>query len=280
MARAFLVTTSEEKEKDTWFFSLEKKENKKKTTMERTKIKSELSATIYLLNKYRKKLIVRETFSLATLRHYYEETKCATCTIVRIVLEEQGLSDEQYNIVFTTSGVRIQFALYVLPKIVLKIVHDLQHIFTTVVFKDMRFVLDDFRFIVDGARSIARMRVKTFRPQWELALKPAKLKKWDMWADETTSISIRNNQNPIPHGSDIVTSDSTIWYTGMDSFFPMALYSKEGWNVKQTIEALQDIMSRDYNKVLKTDDDDEIGSIDTLVFNTRTKEVSLELTFD
>ena len=60
----------------------------------------------------------------------------------------------------------------------------------------------------------------------------------------------------------------------------MALYSKQGWNVKQTIEALQDVMSRDYDKVLKTDDDYEIGSIDTLVFNTRTKEVSLELTFD
>jgi len=261
-------------------FSLGKKKTKKNPTMDRTKMKSELFATIYLLNKNRKKLVVRETVSLATLRRYYEETKCVTCTIVRIVLEEQGFLDEQYNIVFTTSGVRIQFALYVLPKTVLQMIHDLQHIATTVVFKDMRFVLDDFRFIVDGAKSIARMRVKTFRPRWELALEPAKLKRWDMWADESTSISIRNNQNPIPHGSDIVTSDSTIWYTGMDSFFPMALYSKQGWNVKQTIEALQDFMSLDYDKVLKTGDDYEIGSIDTLVFNTRTKEVSLELTFD
>lgn len=102
----------------------------------------------------------------------------------------------------------------------------------------------------------------------------AKLKEWNMWKNNK-SISIRLNKNPIPFGKQKVTDEHLIWYGTFNN--AIGIYSSKGWTVEDIIHVIQNLKSEQIQIYLE---DDEIGSIDTLYYNPKTKFIDVDITFD
>jgi len=141
--------------------------------------------------------------------------------------------------------------------------------------------VDNFRLICARRVNIARMQVKTFPEHWQRKTPPPELKEWNMWVGDK-SISIRPDPHmaqAIPFANDLVTKDTTIWFQWNTEKPAIALTSSMGFNVKDVIISIQKIIVTEYETQLELMDGDELGSIDTLYFNPKTKHVTIDVTF-
>ena len=258
--------------------------------MQQQKLKNlvvcEIFAKRYLLNDKNQKIDFIEAVPQDEQHKLRQRLKKLAITLFQKVLREVG-PKQVHGITF--DGLTIMVALYHPIDTHLTMVDFIEQFYKTglkakntlVVFNDLSLTFDNFRLICARRVNIARMQVKTFPEHWQRKTPPPELKEWNMWVGDK-SISIRPDPHmaqAIPFANDLVTKDTTIWFQWNTEKPAIALTSSMGFNVKDVIISIQKIIVTEYETQLELMDGDELGSIDTLYFNPKTKHVTIDVTF-
>jgi hypothetical protein len=250
----------------------------------------ELRAQIYFLNHEDKKLDFVETVPEIQQLQVREDARKMAEYIFKSLL---GDYKEEYKINYEGLYINVEFYNFVSTSYIKDIVTALHDNAKTTylnqdakVYKDYSIIFDDFTYTCDRRLGAMKQSVIRYGNYWEWDSERPVIKEWDMWSssgkrkEKDISISIRHNISPIPFASEVITRDKLIYFDWSDN--SVALYSKNGFTVEDAILAIQDLITSEYEQDLGDilDEDQEIGSIDTLYFNPRTKHVFISVTFD
>lgn len=246
----------------------------------------ELSACIYLLDAKGKKLDFIETVPEVDQFRVREHARKISESIFNCVL---GDYKKDYSIKWRGLYIVVEFYKNVSQTFISNIVAALHEESKDIcleknikVYKEYPVIFDKFVYTCNRKLGLAKQKTTTYKDYWPWHLKRPIIKEWNMWADDEKSISIRHDTDPIPFAKEIVTTDKIVYFSWGEDDAAVALYSRKGFTVEDVILAIQDLITQEYEMKLGDilSEDDEIGSIDALHFDPRTKHVSISVTFD
>jgi hypothetical protein len=248
----------------------------------------ELRMQIFLLNQENKKLDFVETVpekDQLTLKEQARE-------ISEYIFKDIILSnyDKEYKITWEGLYITIEFYNHESIEFIDSIVSMLHNNAKTTylsedvtVYKNYPVIFDNIMYICNRRLGIIHQETTNYVDYWKFALERPVIKEWDLWSDskeeKNISISIRHNTEAIPFAKEVVTPANTIYLDWGDK--TVAVNNKNGFTVGDIVIAFQKLITQDYEtEIPDLFEDNEIGSIDTLYFNTRTKHAFISVTFD